>query len=167
MTVKLFCVDVDGVMTDGSFWYSAEGKVLKKFGPEDGDALAILNRFVSICFLTADSRGFEISEARIRKDLGFQLDLVSSKERVEWIASRAPLQSVAYMGDSFLDAPLLSKVGVSIVPANASPAAKAVASYVTRAAGGSGAVAEACFYLAKLVGVNPPEFEFAVPQDLV
>ena len=32
---KVFILDVDGVLTDGCFYYSIDGKVLKKFGPDD------------------------------------------------------------------------------------------------------------------------------------
>ena len=40
--VKNFVIDVDGVMTDGQFYYTAEGKVMKVFGPNDHDALLLL-----------------------------------------------------------------------------------------------------------------------------
>jgi hypothetical protein len=33
------CLDVDGVMTTGEFYYSADGKVMKVFGPDDHNAL--------------------------------------------------------------------------------------------------------------------------------
>lgn len=156
--VEVFGIDVDGVMTDGSFFYSAKGKILKRFGPEDGDALHLISPFVSIRFVTADSRGFEISQARITTDLGFPLDLVPPQQRLDWLSGLASIERVAYMGDSFLDWPILANVGLSVAPANASGWAKSVATFVTSSAGGSGAVAEACIYLAKRMGVDVLEF---------
>ena len=50
---KYFVLDVDGVMTDGKFYYSTEGKILKAFGPDDHDAL-ILNKYIHIEFITSD-----------------------------------------------------------------------------------------------------------------
>ena len=33
-TPRYFVIDVDGVLTDGKFYYTTEGKVMKKFGPK-------------------------------------------------------------------------------------------------------------------------------------
>ena len=30
---SVFVLDVDGVLTDGKYYYTAEGKVMKRFGP--------------------------------------------------------------------------------------------------------------------------------------
>ena len=49
---KNLVIDVDGVMTDGKFYYSLEGKILKAFGADDHDALSILKKFINIIFVT-------------------------------------------------------------------------------------------------------------------
>lgn len=152
--ISTFCLDVDGVLTDGSFVYSSFGKVAKVFGAEDADALAILRSKVEVRFLTADRRGFKISRARIVRDMGFPLDLVPSRDRLAWIKERYVLSEVAYMGDSFMDAQILSEVGLAICPQNANQSAKKRADFVTLARGGSGAVAEAVFFLASYLGLE-------------
>lgn len=63
--MKHFILDVDGVLTDGGFYYSAEGKVMKKFGPYDNDALSLLSPYLEIVFMTSDKRGFDITRSRI------------------------------------------------------------------------------------------------------
>lgn len=158
MSFDVFVLDVDGVMTDGTFFYSEEGKLLKRFGPEDSDALKLLQPFLEIRFVTADSRGLGISKARITRDLGFPLDLVSSSERLLWMSNLAPLDKVAYMGDSFLDWPALASVGLSIVPSNGSEWARSVATFVTPSSGGAGAVAEACIFISGAMNLSVPEF---------
>ncbi len=50
----------------------------------------------------------------------------------------------AYMGDDLPDLPVLRRCGLAVAVANASAAVKAEAHYVTRAAGGHGAVREFC-----------------------
>ena len=45
---KVFILDVDGVMTTGHFIYTAEGKSLKIFGPDDNDGLSLLNNFIDV-----------------------------------------------------------------------------------------------------------------------
>lgn len=34
--IKLLILDVDGVLTDGRLWYSADGEILKIFHAQDG-----------------------------------------------------------------------------------------------------------------------------------
>jgi 3-deoxy-D-manno-octulosonate 8-phosphate phosphatase (KDO 8-P phosphatase) len=52
-------------------------------------------------------------------------------------------EQIAYIGDDLTDAILMKRVGLGVAVANATPEVKAMAHYVTAAAGGSGAVREA------------------------
>jgi 3-deoxy-D-manno-octulosonate 8-phosphate phosphatase (KDO 8-P phosphatase) len=147
MHPKNFILDVDGVMTTGHFLYSSSGKVMKIFGPDDNDALSLLEKFMTITFVTGDKRGFSISKKRIVDDMGFDLQLVSTIRRAEWIADRYPLDSVIYMGDGIFDHYVMSKVLYSIAPANSDMNALAYASFITKRKGGDRAVAEACLHI--------------------
>ena len=80
---RIFILDVDGVMTTGHFFYSAEGKVMKVFGADDNDGLSLLKSFLNIRFVTGDKKGLPISKKRIVDDMGFELDIVSTVRRVE------------------------------------------------------------------------------------
>jgi 3-deoxy-D-manno-octulosonate 8-phosphate phosphatase (KDO 8-P phosphatase) len=140
-------LDVDGVMTTGHFLYSAEGKVLKIFGPDDNDGLSLLEGHLDIRFVTGDKKGFEISRKRIVDDMQYPLDVVSTIRRVEWIAERYPLDQVIYMGDGIFDHYVMREVAYAIAPANADRNAKAAAHYVTERKGGDRAVAEACLHI--------------------
>ncbi len=46
ITPKIFLIDVDGVMTNGQFTYTKEGKIMKNFGPDDHDGLSLLKKFI-------------------------------------------------------------------------------------------------------------------------
>lgn len=142
-----FILDVDGVLTNGQFLYSAEGKQMKIFGPDDNDGLSLLKPFMEICFVTGDKKGFEISKKRIVDDMGFALDLVSTVRRIDWIRERYPPERVVYMGDGIFDHYVMREVGYAIAPANADALAKQHAHYVTTRVGGDRAVAEACLHL--------------------
>jgi len=50
---------------------------------------------------------------------------------------------VAYIGDDFTDVVVMRRVGLAIATANARPEMLPIAHYVTKAAGGQGAVREA------------------------
>jgi 3-deoxy-D-manno-octulosonate 8-phosphate phosphatase (KDO 8-P phosphatase) len=159
MNPKNFILDVDGVMTTGHFLYSSSGKVMKIFGPDDNDALSLLKKFVTITFVTGDKRGYSISKKRIVDDMGFDLQLVSTIRRVEWISERYPLDSVIYMGDGIFDHYVMSKVLYSIAPANSDMNALAYASFITKRKGGDRAVSEACLHiLEKFFTPFNPEF---------
>jgi len=144
---QVFIIDVDGVMTDGSQYYTAEGKLLKRFGPDDHDALSILSRHLDVRFVSGDKRGFPISERRVKMDMKFPIDLVSTIDRTVWIAERYPLERVVYMGDGIFDALVFATVAYAIAPADADPIACAKAHYVTTRPGGKRAVSEAAVHL--------------------
>ena len=142
-----FILDVDGVMTTGQFFYTADGKVMKCFGPDDNDGLSLLKNHIEVRFITGDKKGFSISEKRIVDDMNFQLDLVSTIWRAEWIKERYLIDKVIYMGDGIFDHYVMRGVGYAIAPANADKLAKQHANYVTERSGGDRAVAEACLHI--------------------
>ena len=147
MNFKVLILDVDGVMTTGQFLYTEEGKAMKVFGPDDNDGLGLLKPLIGIRFVTGDRKGFSISNKRIKEDMKFKLDLVSTIKRIEWIEERYNPEEVIYMGDGIFDHYVMQKVGYSIAPANADKMARAHANYVTERSGGDRAVAEACLHI--------------------
>ena len=149
MTYKVFILDTDGVITTGQFFYTAEGKAMKVFGPDDNDALSLLKPYLETRFVTGDKKGYPISKKRISDDMKFQLDLVSTIHRVEWIKERYNLAEVIYMGDCIFDHYVMQRVGYSIAPANADKLTASQANYVTKRSGGDRAVAEACLHILK------------------
>jgi len=144
---KQFLIDVDGVMTTGHFAYTANGKTMKIFGPDDHDGLSLLKKFIEIRFVTGDKNGLDITKQRIVNDMKFPLDVVSPIKRIEWISERYKLEEVIYMGDGIFDHYVFKKIGYSIAPANADSLAKKYADYVTTRHGGDRAVAEACLHI--------------------
>jgi len=146
---KNFIIDADGVFTDGSFYYSSKGKVLKKFGPDDADALTLIKNKLNIIVVTGDKKGFAITKKRIAEDMHLKLVLVSPFKRIEWIKDRFELKETIYMGDGIFDSLVFDKVKYAIAPANALDLTKRKADYVTKRRGGEGAVAEAVIHLLK------------------
>ena len=142
-----FILDVDGVMTTGNFLYTENGKAMKIFGPDDNDGLSLLKQYIEIRFITGDKKGFPISKKRIVDDMKYQLDLVSTIRRKEWISERYELNNIIYMGDGIFDHYVMKEVGYSIAPANSDKLAKANANYITERSGGDRAVAEACLHI--------------------
>jgi 3-deoxy-D-manno-octulosonate 8-phosphate phosphatase (KDO 8-P phosphatase) len=147
-TIKNFILDVDGVMTDGRFYYTAEGKFMKSFGPDDSDALSLLRNYVNILFVSGDKKGFEISRKRIEIDMKYPLHSVSTFERVQWMLDAGyHLEETVYMGDGIFDAMVFDRVAYGIAPANGFQFTKDTADFVTPSTGGNSAVAEACLHI--------------------
>jgi 3-deoxy-D-manno-octulosonate 8-phosphate phosphatase (KDO 8-P phosphatase) len=144
---KYFILDVDGVFTDGTYYYTAKGKIMKKFGPEDNDAITLLKDKLHIHAVTGDKHGFAITKKRIFTDMKLPLDLVSTFDRISWIKANFDPKATIYMGDGIFDPLVFKEVGYSIAPANAFFKTKPLADFVTKAKGGEGAVAEACIHI--------------------
>lgn len=149
MTPKTFIIDLDGTLSCEYFVYSDKGKKYKLFGPDDSDALKILNKYLNIYFVSADKRGFKISEKRVL-DMGFKIFLVDKNiKRVEWLKKNYEIKNLIYMGDSFTDIPVFQSVNYSITTNNSFYLCKKYVNYSTRHSSGSRSLAEACEHILK------------------
>jgi 3-deoxy-D-manno-octulosonate 8-phosphate phosphatase (KDO 8-P phosphatase) len=144
--IKKFLLDVDGVLTNGQFIYSSEGKNYKIFGAHDADGLKILKHKLDISFITADKKGFDISKRRI-EDMGFEVYLCKEPDRKAYIDQNYDYDTLAYMGDGIYDAEIIRLAKLGISPKNARIEARESADYITPSNGGEGAVLDACLYI--------------------
>jgi 3-deoxy-D-manno-octulosonate 8-phosphate phosphatase (KDO 8-P phosphatase) len=144
--IKLFLCDVDGVLTDGSIYIGGSQEV-KRYNIQDGLGLVLLRRAGIKCGWVS-SRPSPATTLRARElkitFLVQQKDRLSKAAAIEKILAREKLSwdEVCYMGDDIVDLGPLRKAGIGIAVANAVAEAKAAADFVTRAAGGGGAVRE-------------------------
>jgi 3-deoxy-D-manno-octulosonate 8-phosphate phosphatase (KDO 8-P phosphatase) len=154
-TFKTIILDVDGVLTDGKFYYSKSGKMYKVFGPDDNDALKLLDQFFEIIFVSADHRGFEISKKRIVDDMKRPIFLVEGKKRIQWIKERYNPNEVIYIGDGIFDFLVFEEVGYSITPSNPSSLIISDANYVSKCIGSERFVADSVYHILKeILGIS-------------
>jgi len=144
--VKLFLCDVDGVLTDGSIFIGGAGE-MKRFHIPDGLGLIFLRRAgFKVGWVSA--RPSPVTRARARElKIDFlvqQGDRLSKTGAVAKLLRRTKLDwdAVCFMGDDVVDLGPLQRAGLAVAVANAGREVKAVAHYVTRTAGGHGAVRE-------------------------
>ncbi|MGV1098150.1 KdsC family phosphatase [Thiovibrio sp. JS02] len=155
--VRLLLLDVDGVLTDGSIVYTHSGTEMKSFNTKDGFGIRILQEAgVEVGIITARS-----SEAVHRRAQDLKLAHVYQgvRNKIEAFAKIIAEQKlapgeIAYMGDDWLDLPLLARVGFAVTVADAVAEVKAVAHYVTRREGGRGAVRELCDLIIEAKGLR-------------
>ncbi len=145
--VRLAAFDVDGVMTDGSLYFSDAGESLKVFNARDGHGMRMLQEAgVTLAIITSRRAGAVDQRARnLGIDHVYQ-GVADKRERFAALLAELGLASAetAYMGDDVIDLPVLTRCGFAITVPDAPAAVLAAAHYVTRAGGGRGAVREAC-----------------------
>jgi len=141
---SLFILDVDGVLSSGQFLYDSSGKQYKIFGAHDNEGLKLISSHIKISFISADSRGFEISKKRV-EDLGFEISLIGEDKREDFFEKLN--DEVVFMGDGYTDSLIFDKVFYSIAPKNAISYAIERADFVTNSNAAEGAVFEACMHL--------------------
>ncbi len=145
--VKLLALDVDGVLTDGGLYYTETGEEIKKFNVKDGLGLKqLMASGIEVALISAS--GSQATLHRANK-LGITHVFTGVEDKLETLTAlcellRLDLREVAYMGDDWVDVPVLGAVGLAITVADAIAEAKGCAMYITDKGGGQGAVREVC-----------------------
>jgi 3-deoxy-D-manno-octulosonate 8-phosphate phosphatase (KDO 8-P phosphatase) len=141
--IRMVLLDVDGVLTDGGLYYTAEGHELKRFHAHDGYGIQ-RGRESGLSFGIISGRTTPIVEARARV-LKIEDVMQGAEDKV---AAMREIQrrrgfsdeEFAFIGDDLFDIPLLQVVGLSAAPPNALAEVRRNVHYITRVAGGEGAV---------------------------
>ena len=156
MDIKLFLTDVDGCLTDGGMYYTAEGDAMKRFCVYDGMGMVLLQKAGIPCGILTSEQS-PIVKARAEKlHLQFLYLGVGSKDRPGSLTKQEAAQricdklgislaEVCYVGDDVNDVELLEAVGLACCPPNARPEVLAIEGIrVLKTRGGEGAIREIC-----------------------
>ena len=144
--IRLLLTDCDGVLTDGSVYYSANGEQMKRFSVRDGLGVERLQKLVRIETGLITGENSEIVMQRVEK-LGireYHPGCLDKFSKLKEILSQRKYSAdmVAYIGDDFNDEEIMRHVGLSASPADALPAISEVANLVMANKGGYGAFRE-------------------------
>lgn len=145
--IRLAIFDVDGVLTDGTLYYSDSGAEIKAFNVRDGHGMKMLQASgVRTAILT--SRRSHAVELRAR-DLGIDLVYQGASDKLATyreLLGKVKLEAcaAAYIGDDLVDLPVLVHSGLAVTVPEAPAAVRRCAHYVTRTRGGHGAARELC-----------------------
>jgi 3-deoxy-D-manno-octulosonate 8-phosphate phosphatase (KDO 8-P phosphatase) len=142
-SLKALAMDVDGVLTDGTFQWSDSGEESKRFSFEDVMGLSRARQAGLVLGLISG----EDSPLVDRYAKKLCIPFVAKSCRDKGAALRrfseftgVALQHVAFVGDDVNDLPALALAGLSVAPANAQPPVKAAVALVLERSGGLGAV---------------------------
>jgi len=155
--IRLVVLDVDGVLTDGSLFYSAGGEEMKVFNVHDGLGIRLLlEGGIEVGIITG--RSSAAVSARC-SDLGLNEKLVYLGSRDKGADLDQMLSSLgiadhemAAIGDDLPDLPMLIRAGFSFCPNDAAPEVIATCDHICGRSGGDGAVREAAEILLKAKG---------------
>jgi 3-deoxy-D-manno-octulosonate 8-phosphate phosphatase (KDO 8-P phosphatase) len=148
--IKLFLMDVDGTLTDGSVCLissmsSGELSEMKTFDAHDGAGLTLAHIMgIKTGLITGRNSGATAQRAKEMKiDFVYQgrAKKLESYEECQRLSGATDTET-AYLGDDLPDIPLLQRAGLAIAPANAVADVKRAAHFVTKTSGGHGAARE-------------------------
>ena len=145
--VRLAVFDVDGVLTDGGLHYSDSGEETKIFDVRDGHGMKMLQTSgVNLAIITSRSSQ---CVARRAENLGIDLLFQGVEDKLTALRSVTgrlglELEACAYMGDDWVDLPVLTRCGLALSVPDAPAVVRERVHYVTSAFGGRGAAREAC-----------------------
>jgi 3-deoxy-D-manno-octulosonate 8-phosphate phosphatase (KDO 8-P phosphatase) len=143
--VRLFAMDVDGVLTDGTLYISSDGTETKAFNILDGMGLV---RLAKAGVVTAWISGRLSGSTRVRAEELKIPHLVQGRtdkqQALQELAAKLRIapEHCVYMGDDDIDAPAIQWAGIGVSVPAAMPAAQEAADYVTTRQAGHGAVRE-------------------------
>jgi 3-deoxy-D-manno-octulosonate 8-phosphate phosphatase (KDO 8-P phosphatase) len=145
--LALMVFDVDGVLTDGTLYYGPDGEVLKAFHVLDGTGLKALEA-IGVATAIITGRKSAMVTARCT-ELGIHRVAQGVADKVAaFEAFRDELglteDVCGYMGDDEIDIPVMRRVGFAATVPGAADCVFAHAHWVSRRAGGHGAVREVC-----------------------
>jgi 3-deoxy-D-manno-octulosonate 8-phosphate phosphatase (KDO 8-P phosphatase) len=147
--IKAVAMDVDGVLTDGTFWWSTNGDEAKRFcyadvsgipkgreagiiyalisGESSPASMALVQRYADKLKIADVYKGCHDKAAAVRD--------FAQKHRLQ-------LSQICFIGDDLPDIPAMEIVGLAIAPANGQSAAKTKAHFIAKQNGGFGVVRE-------------------------
>ena len=143
--IKAVALDVDGVLTDGTFAWGPAGEEFKGFSFRDVMGIS-LARKAGLRFALITGEESPLVDRFARK-MGIQDIFQGCKDKAGALREFAErhglsLEEVCYVGDDVNDLPAFAIAGLAAAPGDAHPKAKQAAAYVAQAGGGRGAVRE-------------------------
>lgn len=148
----MLVLDVDGILTDCRLWLDSDNQWKRIYSVRDGVGIKDL---IQSGYKIAVITGANAHDVRERvKMLGIQhfyegaLNKIPAFDDLQKTTGLKP-EEMAYMGDDYFDIPILQQVQFSATVPEAIDEVVQTVHYVTKRAGGHGAVREVCEYILK------------------
>ncbi|MBN2123486.1 MAG: HAD hydrolase family protein [Deltaproteobacteria bacterium] len=154
--VKFVILDIHGVLTDNTLYYTDDGKKSECFSLADRiGCVALQEAGIGVAFLTSKISRADEQVGKIYSVSPDRLWGTSAKiGKLDEFEKETGLQDddFCYVGDEMIDLGIMKRVGFPVAPANGAVEAREVAAYVTRAPGGGGVVREIAQFILEVQG---------------
>jgi len=122
--IRLFAMDVDGVLTDDNIFFGPDGFEMKKFNISDGFFIVLAMR-AGLEVAVVSGRKSEATTTRM-KDLGVKhvlQQMLDKRKQIAPLLEQLGIEhsQVAFIGNEILDIGLAREVGLSIAVADSAP----------------------------------------------
>jgi 3-deoxy-D-manno-octulosonate 8-phosphate phosphatase (KDO 8-P phosphatase) len=154
--VKFVILDIHGILTDNTLYYTDDGKKSECFSLRDRlGCRALREAGIGVAFLTskisrADEQVGHIYGIPPEKLWGTSAKIGKLDEFEK--ESGFKDEDCCYVGDEMIDLGVMKRVGFSVAPSDGAIEAKETADYITLAGGGKGVVRETAEFILKAQG---------------
>lgn len=153
--VRLMIFDVDGILTDGSLYFGADGEAMKCFNVLDGQGIKLLEQADIITAIISARQSAIVGKRASDLGIPHVYQGVHDKKAafLQLLDDLAIVpDECGFIGDDVIDLPILTRVGFAASVPNAHSEVRQRVHYVTIARGGQGAGREICDYLLRAQG---------------
>jgi 3-deoxy-D-manno-octulosonate 8-phosphate phosphatase (KDO 8-P phosphatase) len=155
--IRLLILDVDGVLTSGTIYYSGSQDLeYKGFHVHDGLGITLLQKIgIPVAVISAKKSQ---AVSRRMNDLNIHYVYLGYSEKLpvyEELKLKLQLNDneIAYVGDDLLDLPLLCRAGLAVTVPQAPDCIREHVDFTTTRKAGEGAVREVCEFIMNAKGV--------------
>jgi 3-deoxy-D-manno-octulosonate 8-phosphate phosphatase (KDO 8-P phosphatase) len=143
--LKAVALDVDGVLTDGAFWWGPDGIELKRFSFRDVMGISRTSKQGIVFALISGEENPLIK--RFAKKMNITNLYQGCRDKASALNAFAQehgfaLSEIGFMGDDINDVSAMKLAGMAAAPADAHHSAVAAAGFIAKNRGGNGAVRE-------------------------
>lgn len=154
--VKFVILDIHGILTDNTLYYTDDGTKSECFSLVDRiGCKALMEGGIGVSFLTSKvSRAMDVVgeiyqvPKELRWGTGAKIGKLDEYEKESGLADK----DFCYVGDEMIDLGVMNRVGFPVAPSDGAPEAKKVAAFITNAGGGKGVVRELAEFILKAQG---------------
>jgi 3-deoxy-D-manno-octulosonate 8-phosphate phosphatase (KDO 8-P phosphatase) len=154
--VKFVILDIHGILTDNTLYYTDDGTKSECFSLVDRiGCKALMEGGIGVSFLTSKvSRAMDVVgeiyqvPKELRWGTGAKIGKLDEYEKESGFADK----DFCYVGDEMIDLGVMNRVGFPVAPADGAVEAKNAAVLITKAGGGKGVVRELAEFILKAQG---------------
>ena len=154
MKIKMLVMEVDGTMTDGNIYMSANGETFKAFNIKDGYTIYTLGKYdITPVIITGRESQIVARRAEELKITEVHQGVHDKLAKLHEVMDKAgvAIEEVAYIGDDYNDLDCMKACGYVGCPADAEDIIKHVVDYIFQTRSGEGVIRE---FVIKIISIE-------------